>query len=251
MTLETAVNFRDLGGYRAADGRTGRWRRPFRAADLSGLTEPDRSLVRTLGIATVIDLRSRAEVDIQRFPVDEIPVDFHHLPLVAALPRFEDFLAGPRFFSGHYLDIARDSGPQIARAVEIVADARTHPVVAGLAGYLLDTALDCHAQSPAARCGAIRTTAVEMTTTVLLVRHRFDLTLGRRREPDQALLADDHLAHLEQGVFEQCGVVGRGGDGGDHAATVRPGPHPSDRGQPHACRGPVGGPVGSGPPWRS
>ena len=68
---------------------------------------------------------------------------------------------------------------------------RTHPVVAGLAGYLLDTALDPHTRSPAARCGAIRTTAVEVSTTVLLLRHRFDLTLGRRHEPDQALLAEE------------------------------------------------------------
>ena len=68
---------------------------------------------------------------------------------------------------------------------------RTHPVVAGLAGFLLDTALDRHVQSPAARCGAIRTTAVEVSTTVLLVRHRFDLSLGRRQEPDHALLAEE------------------------------------------------------------
>ena len=68
---------------------------------------------------------------------------------------------------------------------------RTHPVVAGLAGYLLDTALDRHASSPAARCGAIRTTAVEVTTAVLLMRLRFDVAIGRRQEPDQALLAEE------------------------------------------------------------
>ena len=68
---------------------------------------------------------------------------------------------------------------------------RTHPVVAGLAGYLLDTALDSHTASPAARCGAIRTTAVEVTTTVLLVRHRFDLTVGKRGGPDEQLLAEE------------------------------------------------------------
>ncbi|MHB1919236.1 MAG: helicase-related protein [Acidimicrobiales bacterium] len=68
---------------------------------------------------------------------------------------------------------------------------RTHPVVAGLAGYLLDTALDSHAPSPAARCGAIRTTAVEVATTVLVLRHRFDLTVGKRGGPDEQLLAED------------------------------------------------------------
>jgi protein-tyrosine phosphatase len=129
IRLEGAVNFRDLGGYRAADGRTVRWRALFRADDLSNLTRPDRAIVRTLGIATVIDLRSRAEVDRERFPVDEIPVSFHHLPLVAALPSFDEFRRGPDFFGEHYLDIAHQAGDQIARALAIVADRAAQPVI--------------------------------------------------------------------------------------------------------------------------
>jgi superfamily II DNA or RNA helicase len=68
---------------------------------------------------------------------------------------------------------------------------RTHPVVEGLAAYLLDTALDAHSPSPAARCGAIRTTAVETTTTALLVRHRYEITVVMRGRTDQQLLAED------------------------------------------------------------
>ena len=129
ITLEGAVNFRDLGGYRAADGRTIRWRSLFRADDLSRLSRPDRAVVRTLGIATVIDLRSRDEVELQRFPVEEIPVGFHHVPLTAALPPFTAFLGGPEVFTEHYLDIARQSGDQIARALGIVAQPQSHPVI--------------------------------------------------------------------------------------------------------------------------
>lgn len=129
IPLEGAVNFRDLGGYRAMDGRTIRWRSLFRADDLSRLSRPDRAVVRNLGIATVIDLRSRAEVDLERFPVDEIPVGFHHLPLVANLPPFDEYRSGPGWFAGHYLDIARESGEQIGRAVGIVAHPRSCPVI--------------------------------------------------------------------------------------------------------------------------
>lgn len=128
VPLQGAVNFRDLGGYRTTDGRTTRWRSIFRADDVSKLSRPDRDVVRKLGVATVIDLRSRAEVDNRRFPVDDIPVGFHHLPLVAELPSFEQF-QDPRFFATHYLNIARDSGPQIAMAVRIVADPAAHPVI--------------------------------------------------------------------------------------------------------------------------
>jgi len=129
IRLEGTVNFRDLGGYAAADGRTIRWRSLFRADGLSNLSREDRDVVRQLGIATVIDLRSRSEVDAGRFPVDEIPVGFHHLPLVTALPSAEEFRSAPGFLASHYQEIARDAGPQIGRAIAIVAAHQSHPVI--------------------------------------------------------------------------------------------------------------------------
>ena len=57
ITLEGAVNFRDLGGYEAGDGMQTRWRTLFRADGLGELTEADLSVLRQLGIRTVIDLR--------------------------------------------------------------------------------------------------------------------------------------------------------------------------------------------------
>jgi len=129
IALDGAVNFRDIGGYRTADGRSVRWRSLFRADNLSHLSEPDRDVVRTLGIATVIDLRTRGELELERFPVDEIPVHFHHVPLTADLPPFTEFRGGPEVFARHYLDIARQSGDQIARALRIVAQPESQPAV--------------------------------------------------------------------------------------------------------------------------
>jgi superfamily II DNA or RNA helicase len=68
---------------------------------------------------------------------------------------------------------------------------RTHPLVAGLATFLLDTALDDDATSPAARCGAIRTSAVSRTTSVLVLRHRFAIRLTPRARPPRELLAEE------------------------------------------------------------
>ena len=129
IALDGAANFRDIGGYRTVDGRSVRWRSLFRADNLSHLSERDLAVVRTLDLATVIDLRTRGEVELERFPVDEIPVDFHHLPLMADLPSFTEFRGGPEVFAGHYLDIARQSGDQIARALRIVAHPRSRPAV--------------------------------------------------------------------------------------------------------------------------
>jgi len=67
---------------------------------------------------------------------------------------------------------------------------RTHPIVEGLATYVMDTALDPIGEGIARRCGVIRTSKVEKRTTLLLVRFRYHI-LTKRGETEQALLAED------------------------------------------------------------
>lgn len=129
IVLEESLNFRDLGGYPAAGGRSIRWRTLFRADGLAHLSRADRALVRDLGIATVIDLRCRDEVDAGRFPVEDIPVDFHHVPLLAELPAADQYRQGPSFIATHYMDIARGSGAQIARVLSMATDRNCLPLV--------------------------------------------------------------------------------------------------------------------------
>jgi hypothetical protein len=52
---------------------------------------------------------------------------------------------------------------------------RTHPVVEGLASWVIDTALDPISESVARRCGVIRTKQVSARTTALVLRIRYDL----------------------------------------------------------------------------
>ncbi|MDR3510607.1 MAG: tyrosine-protein phosphatase [Caulobacteraceae bacterium] len=61
LPLQGGRNFRDLGGYRAADGRQVRWGRIFRSGVMSGLTEADIAYLARLGLKVVCDLRSSAE----------------------------------------------------------------------------------------------------------------------------------------------------------------------------------------------
>jgi hypothetical protein len=67
---------------------------------------------------------------------------------------------------------------------------RTHPLVEGLAAYVLDTAIDPQAQGVARRAGVIRTRAVARRTTLLLLRLRFDL-ITRRDHRERRLLAEE------------------------------------------------------------
>jgi len=62
LSLEGSMNFRDLGGLRTADGRMVRTGRLFRSDALHRLTAQDIAVLSRLKIATLIDLRSPAEI---------------------------------------------------------------------------------------------------------------------------------------------------------------------------------------------
>lgn len=56
-------NFRDLGGYRSADGRTVAWGLLYRSDSLGKLRGADWDRFLDLGVTTVIDLRYSWEID--------------------------------------------------------------------------------------------------------------------------------------------------------------------------------------------
>ena len=61
LPLEGARNFRDLGGYRASDGRYVRWGLVYRSGHLVNLTARDSQYLGNLGIRLVCDVRSEGE----------------------------------------------------------------------------------------------------------------------------------------------------------------------------------------------
>ena len=129
IALQGAVNFRDLGGYAAGEGMWTRWRVLFRADGLGELTESDLSVLRALGIRTVIDLRSGGELERGRFDVDAHPVAFHHFPFMEELPDAQDFERRPGFLGSQYREFLSDAGGQIRAALEVLADPGALPAV--------------------------------------------------------------------------------------------------------------------------
>lgn len=67
---------------------------------------------------------------------------------------------------------------------------RTHPIPAGLAAYVVDTALDPLIPSIAARAGAMITGQVPRRTTVLILRPRYHVRTRRAQETHQTLAED-------------------------------------------------------------
>ena len=133
IRLDAVHNFRDLGGYPTDDGRTTRWRRLFRADGLHRLTGADLEQVRDLGLHTVIDLRTAAELaERGTFPQVAHPVEFHHVPVLDSTWQHDDRPDGEGaadFLEWAYLDMLRHGPGRFAQAIEQLSVPEALPAV--------------------------------------------------------------------------------------------------------------------------
>ena len=132
--LEAVHNFRDLGGYPTAGGRTTKWRTLFRSDGLYRLrSADDMSRVMQLGLKSVIDLRTEREQREQGiFPINDIEVTFHHLSIVdvtwsdTETPEFEDEV---EFLVWGYRDMLEIGSSRFADAMHVLAQTDSLPAV--------------------------------------------------------------------------------------------------------------------------
>ena len=132
--LEAVHNFRDLGGYPTAGGRTTKWRTLFRSDGLYRLRgADDMSRVMQLGLKSVIDLRTEREQREQGiFPTDDIEVTFHHLSIVdvtwsdTETPEFDDEV---EFLVWGYRDMLEIGSSRFADAMDVLAQTDSLPAV--------------------------------------------------------------------------------------------------------------------------
>ena len=134
VTLTGVFNFRDLGGYATADGRTTRWRTLFRADGLDRLTPADVEVLRPYGLRTVVDLRMAHELEERgRFPIDAYPVTFHNISVLDQTWDREQALASTLpaadFLHERYTDMLADAGPRYADALRLLAAPDALPAV--------------------------------------------------------------------------------------------------------------------------
>ena len=131
IVLEGAFNFRDLGGYPAADGRTIAWRRLFRSDGLSRLTADDLARLVDLGINTVIDLRTAGERERESMPEGPFTPAVHHLPMFDVLPSEQELVAwvDEDFLIGRYSQMLDEGSAAIADAIKVLSAPRSVPGV--------------------------------------------------------------------------------------------------------------------------
>jgi protein-tyrosine phosphatase len=124
IAFGVVFNVRDLGGLPTADGRSVRPRQLFRADGVHRLDGDDLELARTLELRTVVDLRTAEEVARGRFPLERVPVEWHHLPLMRRMWSEDDLKpsdGAARFLAERYLAMVEQSGQTLGRAVELLA----------------------------------------------------------------------------------------------------------------------------------
>ncbi|MFC0506279.1 tyrosine-protein phosphatase [Micromonospora costi] len=126
VTFDRLHNFRDLGGYRADDGRTVRWGLVYRSDSLGKLTGTDLERFRQLRVRTVIDLRYPWEIAARgRVPdVDGLAwhnLSIEHRPYDQAT--IDPALDPWRYLADRYAEVAADGARELRRALEVIAGA--------------------------------------------------------------------------------------------------------------------------------
>ncbi len=151
IELDGAVNVRDLGGLPTQDGRDTVGGRLLRADNLQELSPSDVArLVHDIGVTTVVDLRSSAELRSEGpAPLDAVPeVQHAHHPVIPEIGSATDAAAEAlllrrdqdksRFpgdpVCGHYLGYLEDRPDQVVGALRSVAHARGAALVHCAAG---------------------------------------------------------------------------------------------------------------------
>ncbi|WP_422001539.1 tyrosine-protein phosphatase [Reyranella sp.] len=138
VSLKGGSNFRDLGGYRTADGGTVRPRTVFRSAHLGTLTDEDRTTLGGLGVRTIVDLRGVSEAAETPHCIDGLTcrvVGAHIEPGVGDRIRgaVADGTASPhlmmQYLTDHYRDYPRRCAPGFRTLFGTLSDGEHRPLV--------------------------------------------------------------------------------------------------------------------------
>lgn len=127
--IDGTFNVRDVGGLRTNGGAKVRTGLLLRSASLDSVTPAGVEQLRALDLRTVIDLRSRDEVDRHgRFPTSAMPIRWEHVPSTVSPPSTDrpdqnDLLRNhPDPMAPMYREMLQGNGPGFARGFRILAD---------------------------------------------------------------------------------------------------------------------------------
>ncbi len=215
LPLAGAYNFRDLGGYPTSEGRQTRWNILFRSDTLHEVTPDDLTVLRGLGLTTIVDLRTPAEVKrvgrglLASEPILHINASVLHTGAgeeqAAPTPRGGDV-------AERYLSYLENGSPALVTALGVMAIKENYPLVfhcyAGKdrTGVLAALLLSCLGVQRRSIIDDYVITAARMDRIV--ERLRRDPVYGRRIAevpPSAFAVVADTMARFLDGVDERHG----------------------------------------------
>lgn len=232
IDLEGAVNVRDLGGLPTVDGGELAGRRLLRADNLQDLTSSDvATLVRDIGVSTVVDLRSSNELKSEGpAPLDAVEGVRHaHHPVLPERGTNTDIIAEALLTKteqdrsrypadpvcGHYLGYLEDRPDQVVAALRSVAHSRGAALVHCAAGkdrtgVVVALALTVAGVTPQAVVADYAATAERSEAIVarLLQSPTYAQDIGSKPADSHRPRAETMAAFLEQ-MDARYGGVGR------------------------------------------
>ncbi len=127
IAFDRLHNFRDLGGYRASDGRTVRWGRLYRSDSLGKLavaSATDRQRFLALGLRTVIDLRHPWEIESRGRVPESFGADYHNLSIEHRA--YDQSALGPEvdtttYLAERYAEVTDDGAAELRQALAVIA----------------------------------------------------------------------------------------------------------------------------------
>lgn len=140
ITLDGQPNFRDLGGYRTADGRTVMWGQIYRSGELGQGTEEDVATLESLELRTVVNFLLPEEIE--KSGLDRLPEGTRNVPMpisseraaeltrqVQDSIRTADFGAIPPELNPEFHRILLDDGKeQYAALLRVISDPANRPL---------------------------------------------------------------------------------------------------------------------------
>jgi protein-tyrosine phosphatase len=115
VELEGQPNFRDIGGYETADGRTVKWGQVYRSGQLPDLTDDDLGRLETIGLRTVVTFLVPGEIE--RYGADRLPEGVREVRLPITGERGEQLAlqAGTAIKTGDFSALPADLNPELHR----------------------------------------------------------------------------------------------------------------------------------------
>jgi len=156
--LDSIQNFRDIGGYVTNDNRRVRWGKIFRSGSFFKMTQRDSLELNSLGIKTVIDIRSDdvKTKHLNRFSQANnirLPIAYNGYSIISQKVMAGEFLRGDAiiYTQDTYKDMVNNFTKEYAQFFDSLCDEKNYPIVfycylgkdqSGLAAFFLLRALD-------------------------------------------------------------------------------------------------------------